>query len=193
MYLQEQQQLDNYEKQSITTAMDMVVKKSSATIEANDEVTMRSLYSYPGISQRSIDRIVIEKMKHLKAICNQQEDYYVHKMLIENPVVIERRVMPITLSDSASSNPSKYRAEACRRSRHNNKVKKVKMQLRHKYMAGQLMKSQAMLKSLKAIVAQLESELITRGFNPYQLENLRSVFRVNDITTSDETRSDIDI
>uniref|UniRef100_A0A1A9UUK2 Uncharacterized protein n=1 Tax=Glossina austeni TaxID=7395 RepID=A0A1A9UUK2_GLOAU len=165
MYPQEQQQLDNYEKESTTSAMDLVVKKSPATIETT--VNIRSIYCYPEISQRTIDRVVIDKMEHLKAICNQQEEYYVHQMLIENPVVIERRVMPTTFSDTSSCNRSdacdnmqrKYRAEACRRSRHNNKVKKVKMQLRHKFMASKLMKSQAMLKSLKDIVAQVETKL----------------------------------
>lgn len=199
MYPQEQQQLDNYEEQSTNSAMDLVVKKSPATIETT--VNMRSMHCYPEISQRTIDRVVIDKMEHLKAICNQQEEHYVHQMLIENPVVIERRVMPATFSDSSSCNPPsdacdnmqrKYRAEACRRSRHNNKVKKVKMQFRHKFMAGKLMKSQAMLKGLKDIVAQVETKLIMNGFNGYQLENLRSVFRVKDIT-SDKTRSDIDI
>uniref|UniRef100_A0A1A9ZBH5 Uncharacterized protein n=1 Tax=Glossina pallidipes TaxID=7398 RepID=A0A1A9ZBH5_GLOPL len=199
MYPQEQQQLDNYEQQSTNSAMDLVVKKSPATIETT--VNMRSMYCCTEISQRTMDRVVIDKMEQLKAICNQQEEYYVHQMLVENPVVIERRVMPTTFSDSSSCNPPsdacdnmqrKYRAEACRRSRHNNKVKKVKMQFRHKFMAGKLMKNQATLKSLKDIVAQVESKLIMSGFNTYQLENLRSVFRVNDIT-SDKTRSDIDI
>ncbi|XP_073828476.1 protein sisterless A-like [Musca autumnalis] len=175
-----------------------------------------------------IEQVVEIEMQRLKANCKREEDHYVEQMLLENPIVVERRssvaaseqstktatdATPKTNDDnngqqhtngngcnSISSNngvrndltltlmqqqqqqqreQQQQRAESCRRSRINNKIKKAKMKFRHKFMSTKLVQSLRMLECIQKLIDQTELQLMSQGFSGQQLEKLKELIFCN--------------
>ncbi|XP_070066682.1 protein sisterless A isoform X2 [Drosophila virilis] len=118
-------------------------------------------------------------------------------MLIENPIVVERRAAPtkaqnITLAATTqtraqcqtqtapnSRDAQRQRAESCRKSRYNNKIKKAKLRFRHKFVCSQLTESAGALDYMREVIAQAEAQLMARGFSQVALERMRQNFGVD--------------
>ncbi|XP_016995144.2 protein sisterless A [Drosophila takahashii] len=139
-----------------------------------------------------IEELVNQQLHHLKMHYADEEQRYVDQMLLENPIVVERRA-PLALkteipvldsrgtgsgsgSGSDMKDAQRQRAESCRKSRYNNKIKKAKLRFRHKFVSGQLKKSAVMLDTMRDVIAQAERQLIERGFPAAALERMRSTF-----------------
>jgi len=119
-----------------------------------------------------------------------EEQRYVDQMLLENPIVVERRAPPPLKTELAMEQGSgsgsgsgsdmkdaqRQRAESCRKSRYNNKIKKAKLRFRHKFVSGQLKKSAVMLDTMRDVIAQAERQLLERGFPADALERMRTTF-----------------
>ncbi|KAM7347469.1 protein sisterless A-like [Cochliomyia hominivorax] len=56
--------------------------------------------SYQHLSSQYIEQIVEIEMKRLKVNCSQEEENYVEQMLLENPIIVERRKTPTPPSQS---------------------------------------------------------------------------------------------
>ncbi|XP_068156729.1 protein sisterless A [Drosophila tropicalis] len=139
-----------------------------------------------------IDQLVALELQHLKTHYADEEQRYVDQMLIENPVVVERR-SPAVVIPSGTSIPTaqksrshgsrddaqRQRAESCRKSRYNNKIKKAKLRFRHKFVCSQLNESAGVLDYMREVIAQAETQLLARGFNRVALERMRQTFGVN--------------
>ncbi|KAH8421293.1 hypothetical protein KR009_000364 [Drosophila setifemur] len=144
-----------------------------------------------------IEEMVSEQLHHLKMHYADEEQRYVDQMLFENPVVVERRAPLLTVKVEIPSSPSpdvnsgsgsgsgsstdskdaqRQRAESCRKSRYNNKIKKAKLRFRHKFVSGQLKKSSEMLDTMRDVIAQAERQLIERGLPPSALQQMRRTF-----------------
>lgn len=65
------------------------------------------------------------------------------------------------------------RADACRRSRYNNKIKKAKTKYRHKYMSQKLLQSTQMFDCIQDLISQAESHLLAQGLTKDKLQQLR--------------------
>lgn len=65
------------------------------------------------------------------------------------------------------------RAEACRRSRYNNKIKKAKSKFRHKFMSQKLLQSTQMFDCIQDLIVQAESHLLAQGLTKDKLQQLR--------------------
>lgn len=146
-----------------------------------------------------IDEMVALELQHLQTHYADEEQRYVDQMLLENPVVVERR--PPTSRSEASLTPAaaavavadkcttqtlsnsrdtqRQRAESCRKSRYNNKIKKAKLRFRHKFACNQLTESAGVLDYMREVIAQAESQLLARGFNRAALERMRQNFGVD--------------
>ncbi|XP_034489651.1 protein sisterless A [Drosophila innubila] len=138
-----------------------------------------------------IDEMVALELQHLKTHYADEEQRYVDQMLLENPVVVERRP-PTTRSETTSAaatasaqtltnsrDTQRQRAESCRKSRYNNKIKKAKLRFRHKFACNQLSESAGVLDYMREVIAQAESQLLARGFNRAALERMRQSFGVD--------------
>ncbi|XP_075157956.1 protein sisterless A-like [Haematobia irritans] len=82
----------------------------------------------------------------------------------------------VALGDSKSLLPldqRQHRADACRRSRYNNKIKKAKSKYRHKYMSQKLLQSTQMFDCIQDLIAQAESHLLTQGLSKDKLQQMR--------------------
>ncbi|XP_016986885.1 protein sisterless A [Drosophila rhopaloa] len=140
-----------------------------------------------------IEELVSQQLHHLKMHYADEEQRYVDQMLLENPIVVERRAPPPLKSeivvDQGSNSGSgsgsdvkeakdaqRQRAESCRKSRYNNKIKKAKLRFRHKFVSGQLKKSAVMLDTMRDVIAQAERQLLDRGFPAAALERMRTTF-----------------
>ncbi|XP_017121558.1 protein sisterless A [Drosophila elegans] len=141
-----------------------------------------------------IEELVSQQLHHLKMHYADEEQRYVDQMLLENPIVVERRAPPPLKSeivvDQGSNSGSgsdrsdvkeakdaqRQRAESCRKSRYNNKIKKAKLRFRHKFVSGQLKKSAVMLNTMRDVIAQAERQLLDRGFPASALERMRTTF-----------------
>ncbi|KAM8719014.1 hypothetical protein ACLKA7_011678 [Drosophila subpalustris] len=141
-----------------------------------------------------IDEMVAIELQHLKTHYADEEQRYVDQMLLENPVVVERRPPTTRASDEATSvavaataqtlsnsrdTTQRQRAESCRKSRYNNKIKKAKLRFRHKFACNQLSESAGVLDYMRDVIAQAESQLLARGFNRAALERMRQNFGVD--------------
>ncbi|XP_016961566.1 protein sisterless A [Drosophila biarmipes] len=133
-----------------------------------------------------IEELVSQQLHHLKMHYADEEQRYVDQMLLENPIVVERRAPPPLKveaeqgsgsgSGSDMKDAQRQRAESCRKSRYNNKIKKAKLRFRHKFVSGQLKKSALMLDTMRDVIAQAERQLLERGFPADALERMRSTF-----------------
>ncbi|XP_017076945.1 protein sisterless A [Drosophila eugracilis] len=137
-----------------------------------------------------IEELVSQQLHHLKMHYADEEQRYVDQMLLENPIVVERRAPPTlkteiavdtgSVSGSGSGSDIKdaqrQRAESCRKSRYNNKIKKAKLRFRHKFVSGQLKKSAVMLDTMRDVIAQAERQLLERGFPAAAIERMRTTF-----------------
>ncbi|XP_075158411.1 protein sisterless A-like [Haematobia irritans] len=187
------------------------------------------------ISSQYIDQVVDVEIKRVKANCKREEDRFVEQMLLENPIVVERRnlsplpqrtssspvvqstqsVPTAALDSTPKTNDNNYqrhllqqhstgngcssnigdsdretndkaayerqmqqqqRAESCRRSRINNKIKKAKMKFRHKFMSKKLMQSIGMLECIQKLIDQTEMQLVSQGFSGQQLEKIKEQY-----------------
>lgn len=151
--------------------------------------------TFPFVNMGDIDRMVELEMQRIKENCTQKENQYVEQMLAENPITIERRantnnitaatVKPSTSAQTATMNPAnismvqQQRAEACRRSRINNKVKKAKSKYRHKYMSQRLLQSSQMFNCIQELIAKAESHLLAQGMSREKLHRLRHTYGVD--------------
>ncbi|XP_037931949.1 protein sisterless A-like [Teleopsis dalmanni] len=95
----------------------------------------------------------------------KEEKRYVQQMLVENPVIVERRGLT-TNTTSGSEEPLSreeqlrpQRAESCRRSCINIKINKAKIKYRHRYIFGKYSQNVQMLEHLRNIISQAESHL----------------------------------
>ncbi|XP_016923085.2 protein sisterless A [Drosophila suzukii] len=137
-----------------------------------------------------IEELVSQQLHHLKMHYADEEQRYVDQMLLENPIVVERRAPPPLKTELAMEQGSgsgsgsgsdmkdaqRQRAESCRKSRYNNKIKKAKLRFRHKFVSGQLKKSAVMLDTMRDVIAQAERQLLERGFPADALERMRTTF-----------------
>uniref|UniRef100_A0A1I8PHK5 BZIP domain-containing protein n=1 Tax=Stomoxys calcitrans TaxID=35570 RepID=A0A1I8PHK5_STOCA len=179
------------------------------------------------LSTQYIDQVVDTEMKRVKANCQREEEQFVEQMLLENPIVVERRslspvgqstqstVPTVTTDSTPKTNDDNYqllhsagngcssnysnrprhrdankaatlqqlqlqqqqqRAESCRRSRINNKIKKAKMKFRHKFMSNKLMQSISMLKCIQKLIDQAEMQLQSQGYPQQQLEKIKELY-----------------
>ncbi|EDV99775.1 protein sisterless A [Drosophila grimshawi] len=142
-----------------------------------------------------IDELVAMELQHLKTHYADEEQRYVDQMLIENPIVVERRAPPTkteatqsqvqvhtqtdTQTVTGSRDAQRQRAESCRKSRYNNKIKKAKLRFRHKFVCSQLTESAGALDYMREVIAQAESQLLARGFSRAALERMRQNFGVD--------------
>lgn len=148
------------------------------------------------VNPQNIDRLVEMEMKRIKENCSQKEQQYVEQMLLENPITIERRINNnhvqqqqqqtsseddaidvVTVSATTKKETNTFlqqqRAEACRRSRYNNKIKKAKSKYRHKYMSQKLLQSTQMFDCIQDLIAQAENHLLAQGLTRDKLQHLR--------------------
>lgn len=131
-----------------------------------------------------IDELVDQEVQRIQEKCLGEEEHYVEQMLQQHPVIIDRRAQPQRSSSSDETTNSRdqiaqQRAESCRRSRINNKIKQTKTKFRHKYISNKLSQSVANLDCLREIIAQTESQLLLSGCDQAMLQNLRDAFGVN--------------
>ncbi|BFG01258.1 protein sisterless A [Drosophila madeirensis] len=153
-----------------------------------------------------IDELVALELQHLKTHYADEEQRYVDQMLLANPIVVERRAQPKpeTTSPTEATRPvatpspapaptptptptmpssrhdtQRQRAESCRKSRYNNKIKKAKLRFRHKFVSSQLTESVGVLDHMREVIAQAEAQLLARGFNLGALERMRSNFGID--------------
>ncbi|KAH8295546.1 hypothetical protein KR044_004907, partial [Drosophila immigrans] len=138
-----------------------------------------------------IDQMVEQELQLLKTHYANEEQRYVDQMLLENPITVERRPPPMRPDDTTSATPTpnpnpansrdvqRQRAESCRKSRYNNKIKKAKLRFRHKYACNKLSESSNVLSCMRDVIAQAESQLLARGFNRAALERMRQTFGVD--------------
>lgn len=166
--------------------------------------TQLGVQHYPGHGSptlpASIDELVALELQHLKTHYAEEEQRYVDQMLLENPIVVERRApttaataavkqlpaaaAPVTTpSGNEARDAQRQRAESCRKSRYNNKIKKAKLRFRHKFVSSQLAKSANLLEHMRDVIAQAETQLLSRGFNPAALEQMRQDFGVDRCAT----------
>ncbi|XP_026846337.1 protein sisterless A [Drosophila persimilis] len=85
---------------------------------------------------------------------------------------------------SSRHDTQRQRAESCRKSRYNNKIKKAKLRFRHKFVSSQLTESAGVLDHMREVIAQAEAELLARGFNMGALERMRRNFGVDRCMTT---------
>lgn len=160
--------------------------------------TQLGVQHYPGHGSptlpASIDELVALELQHLKTHYAEEEQRYVDQMLLENPIVVERRApttaatvavkQPVTTpTGNEARDPQRQRAESCRKSRYNNKIKKAKLRFRHKFVSSQLAKSANLLEHMREVIAQAESQLLSRGFNHAALEQMRQDFGIDRCAT----------
>ncbi|KAH8256606.1 hypothetical protein KR026_006064 [Drosophila bipectinata] len=141
-----------------------------------------------------IEEMVAQQLHHLKMHYADEEQRYVDQMILENPIVVERRAPPPPVHSSSgqvastssghrggvarssasdSKDAQRQRAESCRKSRYNNKIKKARLRFRHKFVSGQLQKSAEMLDTMRSVIAQAERQLVERGLPRSVLEQMR--------------------
>lgn len=140
-----------------------------------------------------IEKMVDQQLRQLKMHYTEQEQNYVNQMLLENPIVVERRASPPLKTELPAPSPTpdsgsgsgsgaegkdvqRQRAESCRKSRYNNKIKKAKLRFRHKFVSEQLKKSELMLDTMRDVIAQAERQLLDRGFPAAAIERMRRGF-----------------
>nr|AAC98482.1 SISA [Drosophila pseudoobscura] len=93
----------------------------------------------------------------------------------------QRQTAPMA---SSRHDTQRQRAESCRKSRYNNKIKKAKLRFRHKFVSSQLTESAGVLDHMREVIAQAEAELLARGFNLGALERMRRNFGVDRCMTT---------
>ncbi|KAH8236904.1 hypothetical protein KR032_006023 [Drosophila birchii] len=152
-----------------------------------------------------IEKLVDQQLLQLKVHYNEQEQNYVNQMLLENPIVVERRTSPplsiVLPTPTPSLSPGavlgsgagmegkdvqRQRAESCRKSRYNNKIKKAKLRFRHKFVSEQLKKSECMLNTMREVIAQAERQLLDRGIPAAAIERMRRSFGLGLIQPMDQ-------
>ncbi|ALC49300.1 sisA [Drosophila busckii] len=151
-----------------------------------------------------INQQVELELQQLKTHFANAEQRYVDQMLIENPIVVERRAPPAAPNKApqpaaaASSVPSsrevqRQRAESCRKSRYNNKIKKAKLRFRHKFVCNQLTESAGVLDYMRDVIAQAETQLLARGFNRANLERMRQNFGIDQAAATAAAMTAMDV
>ncbi|KAH8330117.1 hypothetical protein KR059_001989 [Drosophila kikkawai] len=156
----------------------------------------------PAVSKaEDIEKLVDQQLLQLKVHYNEQEQNYVNQMLLANPIVVERRTSPPlnTMLPTPSPSPEagsgsgaegrdvqRQRAESCRKSRYNNKIKKAKLRFRHKFVSEQVKKSERMLSTMREVIAQAERQLLDRGIPAAAIERMRSSFGLGLIYPMDQ-------
>lgn len=148
---------------------------------------------HTGSKPEQIEEMVAQQLHHLKMHYADEEQRYVDQMILENPIVVERRAPPPPAQSSQpaastsgghrggvarsatadSKDAQRQRAESCRKSRYNNKIKKARLRFRHKFVTGQLQKSAEMLDTMRSVIAQAERQLVERGLPRSVLEQMR--------------------
>ncbi|XP_061399920.1 protein sisterless A-like [Musca vetustissima] len=135
------------------------------------------------LNPQNIDQMVAMEMKRIQENIARKEQQYVEQMLVENPITFERRNNVTVLRKTSDSSLSEeqqrlqqQRADACRRSRYNNKVKKAKSKYRHKFISQRLLQSTQMLNCIQDLIAEAESHLLAQGLNKAKLHQLRSSY-----------------
>ncbi|XP_073831742.1 protein sisterless A-like [Musca autumnalis] len=173
--------MEQYNANSSTTNLFLDPLYTSLTQELSLESLNATTISLNHLNPQNIDQIVEMEMKRIQENLCRKEQQYVEQMLVENPITFERRNNVTVLrkeSDSSLSGEQQrlqqQRAEACRRSRYNNKVKKAKSKYRHKYISQKLLQSSQMLSCIKDLIAEAESHLLAQGLNKETLRQLRS-------------------
>lgn len=176
-----------------------------------DAFQLQHINAYHQHSPRNIDHLVEQEMKRIKTNYHNEEERFVEQMLLENPVIVERRTPSAprkingisfnnsgTSSDDQSNRSShdpdiiaQQRAESCRKSRINHKIKKAKTKFRHKYITSKLAQSTHVLSNLRDIIAQAETQLLCHGYNQLSLQKLRNTFgldRQSQCSNNDHSR-----
>uniref|UniRef100_A0A1I8MV15 BZIP domain-containing protein n=1 Tax=Musca domestica TaxID=7370 RepID=A0A1I8MV15_MUSDO len=159
---------------------------TSLTQELSLESLGPTTISSTQLNPQNIDQIVEMEMKRIQENIARKEAQYVEQMLVENPITFERRnnvtVLRKATSDSSLSPEQQrlqqQRADACRRSRYNNKVKKAKSKYRHKYISQKLQQSSQMLNCIKDLIVEAESHLLAQGLHKEKLHQLRSNYGI---------------
>lgn len=82
-------------------------------------------------------------------------------------------LLPLKQQSFHQQQQQQQRADACRRSRYNNKIKKAKTKYRHKYMSQKLLQSTQMFDCIQDLISQAESHLLAQGLTKDKLQQLR--------------------
>ncbi|XP_037810499.1 protein sisterless A-like [Lucilia sericata] len=169
-----------------------------------------ALASAMNVNPENIDHMVEMELKVIKENVLKKEQQYVEQMLRENPIVIERRnnnnqqpqqqqqtssdddvVDVVTVSTSSKRENQKFlqqqRAEACRRSRYNNKIKKAKSKYRHKYISQKLLQSAQMFDCIQDLIKQAENQLLSQGLPEDKLQQLRQRYDMEYVQELNQT------
>ena len=156
----------------------LVLQKIYSTMSHN--LQLQNINQYYPQNPEILDQLVSGELKRLQHNYALDEEKYVDQMMSSNPIVVERRPSPRSATPNAEQDQSQIqRAESCRRSRINNKVKKAKMRHRHRFASGKLQQSVNTLENIRKVIAQAEIQLLRSGYNRSSLERMRNTFGVD--------------
>ncbi|XP_055845665.1 protein sisterless A [Episyrphus balteatus] len=148
----------------------------------SEKAVLKPLACHHDLTPASVDTIIDFEMKKVMAKYTAEEASFVDQKLIENPVIVERRPSNRSGSESSSSvrDPlQQQRAESCRKSRINNKIKKAKSKFRHKFITMKLAQNAAALECIRDVIAHAEAKLKSTGCSEATLRKLRSAMGVD--------------
>ncbi|XP_055376590.1 protein sisterless A [Condylostylus longicornis] len=124
-----------------------------------------------------IEQAIDVEMVNIQNHYQQEENQYVERMLIEQPPVVSIRR---NTKESEMKDPVQLqKAESCRRSRLNGKIKKAKTRFRHQFVTEKLSKSCNMLRNIYEVIQYAENKLIQGGFDKKVLDELKRTLGMN--------------
>lgn len=146
----------------------------------SNNMQLQTINSYYPQNPEILNQLIDGELKRLQSNYAKEEEKYVDQMMTENPIVVERRPSPRSTTPNAQQDANQIqRAESCRRSRINNKIKKAKMRFRHRFASGKLQQSVNTLDCIRKVIAQAEAQLLSSGYSSATLERLRNNFGVD--------------
>lgn len=173
----------------------------SSLIQTTDSV---AVYSGACCNIQNIEYMVELEMSRIKHNWLQSEHEYVEHLLQQNPISMERRPMNnrqqlqipneiqsgdevidvVSVVPESETDRKQQRADACRRSRYNKKIRNAKCEYRRSHMLQKLESSIQWLDSIEKLVAHSESRLLSRGFSRDRLQHLRTIFKLDTVSSS---------
>ncbi|XP_055915247.1 protein sisterless A [Eupeodes corollae] len=148
----------------------------------SEPMDLKSFACYQELTPESVDTVIDFEMKKVMAKYAAEEESFVDQKLIENPVICERRQSNRSGSESSSSTRDplqQQRAESCRKSRINNKIKKAKSKFRHKFITMKLAQNAAALQCIRDVISHAEAKLKSTGYSEAALRKLRNAMGVD--------------
>ncbi|XP_018784958.1 PREDICTED: protein sisterless A [Bactrocera latifrons] len=146
----------------------------------------------------AFDNCIAAEMRRQKSKFFQEQQKYIAQQLEENPVEIGGRTHSPTSSlegkptksahaetetaDKATAVLREQRAASCRKSRMNNKLKKEALKHRNDFITAKLAVTQHTLASVTSKLQKAQLYLLRRGIDEAQIQNIRSIYGVGNIT-----------